>query len=145
MKRFLVILTILSLCGCARKEFAREESVVVETSQIEAKVLDLTFMNANMVYAEVVNMLEKPYEYRAKRVRVNGLFVTRQENGETKCACLILDATECCSQGIEFICKDMVYPDDYPEPGAEITVEGVFDYYSDGTSINLRLKDAVFS
>ena len=43
--------------------------------------------------------------------------------------CLIADATACCQQGLEFLWDGHAFPDDYPEPGTEIIIEGVFDTY----------------
>ena len=141
-KLFFALALALCLCGCAKQQFAHEETAQEEII-VEKKVIDLTEMNANMVYAEVMNMMNSPYEYRAKTVRVSGLLVAREEDGETKLACLILDAQECCQQGIEFLCENMTYPDDYPALGETITVEGVFSYYTDGASVNLLLQDAL--
>ena len=44
--------------------------------------------------------------------------------------CVVTDATACCAQGLEFVCRDdKTYPDDYPELNAEITVTGAFEIY----------------
>ena len=46
--------------------------------------------------------------------------------------CIGRDATACCAQGLEFELSDRyVYPDDYPQPGEEITVQGTFDMYEE--------------
>ena len=37
----------------------------------------------------------------------------------------------------------LVMPDDFPEPGEEITVSGVFDFTTDGQTINCILRQAV--
>ena len=58
-------------------------------------------------------------------------------------ACIIMDATACCSQGIEFELRDdYKYPDDYPEEGSYICVEGVFDTYMEGENLYCTLRDA---
>jgi hypothetical protein len=45
-------------------------------------------------------------------------------------SCFVPDAQGCCSQGIEFVLDgDYKYPEDYPEVGDPITVEGTFDTY----------------
>ena len=47
-------------------------------------------------------------------------------------ACVISDATACCAEGIEFKLSDnLIYPDDYPELGSEITVIGEFQPYEE--------------
>ncbi|MBP3729235.1 MAG: hypothetical protein J6H18_03085, partial [Lachnospiraceae bacterium] len=63
--------------------------------------------------------------------------------GTTYFACLIPDATACCSQGLEFVlAKERAYPAEYPEKGSEITVSGVFEIYWEGDYYYCRLKDA---
>ena len=60
-------------------------------------------------------------------------------------ACLIQDATACCSQGIEFVLTDdYSYPDDYPEAGNEICVIGIFDTYQEGSNTYCTLRNAEF-
>ena len=59
-------------------------------------------------------------------------------------ACLAADATACCSQGLEF---DPPAGLSYPgEPGAQITVTGIFDSYEEqeanGMVLYLVLRDA---
>ena len=58
-------------------------------------------------------------------------------------ACLIADATACCSQGIEFVLDgDYTYPDDYPNVNSEITVTGTFDTYTEQGSLYCQLLNA---
>ena len=60
-------------------------------------------------------------------------------------ACVIADATACCSQGIEFVLAgDYTYPDDYPEQREEICVVGEFDTYQDADMTYCTLKNAKF-
>ena len=61
-------------------------------------------------------------------------------------SCIIADATACCSQGLEFVpadASDRVFPEDYPEPGSEITVTGVFDTYLEDGRLYCTLRNAV--
>jgi hypothetical protein len=54
-----------------------------------------------------------------------------------------MDATACCSQGIEFeLTDDYVYPDDYPEDGGDICVVGTFDTYEEDGFTYCVLRDA---
>ena len=49
-------------------------------------------------------------------------------------------------QGLEFVpadSADRVFPDDYPKPGSEITVTGVFDTYSEDGRLYCTLRNAV--
>lgn len=97
--------------------------------------VDLTTMTSNMVYAEVSNMVYFPDEYVGKKIKMDGSFVLAYSMAEADAfyyACLIEDATACCSQGIEFVrAGDFSYPEDYPEVGDPITVTGVFELYKD--------------
>ena len=59
-------------------------------------------------------------------------------------ACIVADATACCSQGIEFVLTDeYAYPDDYPEVGSDVSVVGVFDTYMEGENLYCTLRNAV--
>ncbi len=96
--------------------------------------IDLTQMNATMVYSEVYNMMSDPEPYRAKTVKMKGtcLMSTDENTGDHFFACLIKDATACCSQGIEFqLLGKKPVPEEYPAENSEITVQGVFDTYFD--------------
>jgi hypothetical protein len=93
-------------------------------------------------------MMTEPENYIGKTVKMHGNFATQEYNGQRLYACIVQDATACCAQGLEFQLKDSyVYPDDYPEPGTEITVVGTFDTYleeNDGKSyFYIYLRDAV--
>ena len=103
--------------------------------------VDLTVLSSTMVYSEVYNMLYfYPEDYYGKTVKMTGLFNVYQsvdENGvvldmPVAYACIISDATACCAEGMEFVLEgDYIYPDDYPELGAEITVIGEFQSYAE--------------
>lgn len=108
--------------------------------------LDLTTYSSTMVYTEVYNMMLQPKEYKGKTVKIKGLFATycEESTGVNYFACIVQDATACCSQGIEFsLTGDYTYPDDYPKEGEEITVVGVFDTYKEVNSEYIVLKNAM--
>ncbi|MCD7755695.1 MAG: hypothetical protein LUJ09_05105 [Firmicutes bacterium] len=120
----LAFLLILSACGASDAEQASDAS---------AADVDLTSLSSTMVYAEVYNMLCAPEEYMGKTVRMAGAFAIYEGDERNYYACIIADATACCSQGIEFVLEgDYSYPEDYPELGTTITVTGVFDTYYEG-------------
>ena len=106
----------------------KKESVSSEAAEEkEPDILDLTFMSSTAVYSEVLNMMTSPEQYRFRKMKINGIFGyrTNEETGKMIFGCVILDATQCCEQGIEFIRSgDYTFPDDYPEPGDQI----FFDY-----------------
>lgn len=107
--------------------------------------VDLTKLSSTMVYSEVYNTMVSPDNYTGKTLKMNGAFAY-YEDSETKkqyFACIIADATACCSQGLEFILTgDHTYPNDCPELGSEIMVTGTFEIYTESGFQYCRLKDA---
>ena len=115
--------------------------------------VDLTVLSSTMVYSEVYNMLyNDPAHYLGKTVKARGEFSIYQlvtdgvlQPDPVSYACIISDAAACCAEGMEFVLEgDLTYPDDYPEPGTEITVIGEFQSYEEnGTTwyhlVNARL------
>ena len=106
-----------------------------------------------MVYSEVNSMISFPDNYIGKTVKMQGQFTIYQATDESGAfipdqiyfACVIADATACCSQGLEFaLAGEHTYPDDYPELGAEITVVGTFEWYEEDGCRYYRLGNAVF-
>ena len=91
--------------------------------------LDLTKLSSTMVYSEVFNMRYEPDGYYGKRIRIEGIFSAYQNpyGNEYYFNCIIPDATACCSQGLQFFpADDLTYPDDFPEQGATVTLQGTF-------------------
>lgn len=101
--------------------------------------IDLTELSSTMVYSEVYIMMTTPDKYIGKTVRMNGTMAMSNGENQTYYACIIKDATACCSQGIEFVLDK----GDYPEEGAEITVFGTFNTYLEGANRYCQLKNAV--
>lgn len=107
--------------------------------------VDLTALSSTMVYSEVYNMMMTPEDYIGKVVKMNGLFSVYHDEAQdiNYYACVIQDATACCSQGMEFVLTDKyTYPDDYPEQGGEVTVVGTFDTYKEGEYTYCTLRNA---
>ncbi len=107
--------------------------------------VDLTTLSSTMVYSEVFSMLTSPDDYVGKTVKMEGLFAYYHDEvtDNQYFACVIQDATACCSQGLEFILTDDYhYPEDYPEVNEEICVVGVFDTYQEGDITYCTLRDA---
>ena len=126
-----------------------ETAAATEAEQEEATAsadgidVDLSTMSSTMVYSEVLNMQKTPEKYEGKVVKMKGPFNVTEANGNRYYACIVKDATACCSTGIEFVwAGDHSYPDDYPKPDEEITVVGTFTTYMEGKSRYLQLKDA---
>ena len=113
--------------------------------------VDLTKLSSTMVYSEVYNMMYSPEGYIGKTVKMKGQLAIYQavdKDGtpipdQMYFACVIADATACCLQGVEFVLAgEHTYPDDYPEPGSEITVTGTFEVYEEAGYQYCRLVDA---
>lgn len=103
--------------------------------------VDLTVLSANMVYAEVYNMMISPKDYVNKTIKMEGTAASYHDDKTKKdyYACIIKDATACCSQGIEFeLTGDYKYPGD----GQHVSVTGVFTTYKEGDTSYCTLKNA---
>ena len=92
-------------------------------------------MSSTMVYSEVYNMMLTPQDYVGKTVKMEGIYAFSKDDatGQLYHACIIQDATACCSQGLEYVLQD---PENYPQDSEQITVVGEFQTYeaADGTS-----------
>ena len=138
---------LLVSCGKGKEEPSRPAAPMAgeEASPAVDADVDLTGMSSTMVYSEVFNMVSAPEDYIGKKIRMSGMFnVYRDaESDRYYFACLILDATACCAQGIEFeLAGEKRYPEDYPEKGEMITVAGTFDTYEENGYTYFTLRDA---
>ena len=130
-KLFLGILLCLVCClmmGCAQTTGKKAET------ESDAVDIDLTTLGGTMVYATVENMMNKPDEYMGKSVRAEGIYYAEycEETDMYYHFVVIVDATACCQQGLEFLRNgEYVYPDDYPENEAMIEVVGVYGQYEE--------------
>ncbi|MBP3737126.1 MAG: hypothetical protein J6I56_08915 [Lachnospiraceae bacterium] len=107
--------------------------------------VDLTALSSTMVFSEVYNMVSAPEDYIGKSVKMSGMFNAYRDEVTDRYyyACLILDATACCAQGIEFELEgEKHYPEDYPAKGEMITVAGTFDTYQEGDYTYFTLRNA---
>lgn len=169
----LVILLMFSFCSCGKQNAnditvtapseditpapipsetpVQSQTDIADSAEASGIDVDLTALSSTMVYSEVYNMIVLPENYIGKTVKMNGTFTLYQgldENGapipgQIYFACIIADATACCSQGLEFVLSgEHIYPDDYPELGAEITVVGTFQTYEENGYLYCHLIDA---
>lgn len=136
--------------AAAAKNTVEPDNTVVEcppgriettTTPAPSKVdLDLTKMSATMIYSTIFDMLIMPEDYVDKNIKVKGWFetYTDPQTGEMYYAVVVPDATACCQQGLEFVWKgNHTYPDDFPKPGQNITVTGIYKMIeNDGISYN---------
>ena len=157
---WLAALMLCSLTACGTKGNKDTESAAntpaaspsaSQTQSADGIDVDLTALSSTMVYSEVYNMMVTPDSYIGKTVKMQGQFAVYQATDESGAfipdqiyfACVIADATACCSQGLEFdLSGQHSYPDDYPELGSEITVTGTFELYEEDGCRYCRLGNA---
>ncbi|SDB15327.1 hypothetical protein SAMN02910298_00825 [Pseudobutyrivibrio sp. YE44] len=108
--------------------------------------IDLTAMSSTFIYSEVYNMMMEPLAYVGKTVKMEGncgIYVDEQ-TGKKYYACIVQDATQCCSQGLEFVLDENQYSEaDYPNEGDEVTITGEFSTYEENGGTYLTMKNAV--
>lgn len=107
--------------------------------------VDLNNLNANVVYAQVFQMMTEPDKFIGKRIRMSGQFnvYAAQEgnpSGVTEYyAIIIADAQACCQQGIEFVWPGHTYPEGFPEVKSNASVTGIFEVYTEDGKKYCRL------
>lgn len=143
----LSLLMMLSMVGCgnSNSNSTSDQSGETLNNSVEKYDVDLTKLSSTMVYSEVYNMMTTPDDYIGKAIKMSGNFGVYQDQTTNKLyfACLIADATACCSQGIEFVLDgDYSYPDDYPDINSIITVTGIFDTYEENGYTYCQLINA---
>lgn len=113
--------------------------------------IDLTIMNATMVYSEVNDMLSNPSSYINKIVKMEGPFLPFDSDDPNYCypAILIRDATACCASGIEFLLYGVPRcsiegGNGYPLYNEEATIIGRFETYIEGSYMYVHLVDAIW-
>ena len=113
--------------------------------------IDLTAMNATMVYSQVNDMITGPSPYINKIVKMRGPFKPFESTNPDYCypAIVIMDATACCASGIEFLLYNiprcsMAGGNGYPLYNEEATIVGKFKTYLEGTSLYVHLVDAIW-
>ena len=139
-----VLLGVGMLSGCAKALPAQIKNMLFSQKR-NTGIVDLTRVSATMVYAEVFNMMVEPENYVGKTIKMNGLFYVYpdEKKGTYTFACIIMDATACCAQGIEFRLRgEHAYPADYPEPNTNITVQGTFYTFEEDGFTHTLLIDA---
>lgn len=123
-----------------KKEFVGDAAPAYEQVDI-----DLTSMNADMVYATVYDMMADPAAYEGKTVRMTGpyYYTYYEPTAAIYYYVLIKDAMACCSQGLEFVWGDGSHAlDEYPENGTEVVVTGTFKPYREGETLYVHLVGA---
>ena len=103
--------------------------------------LDLTTMNADLIYANVYSIVTDPDLYVGMTIRMKGTATSSYDEatGQTYYACFIADAAGCCSAGLEYQLTD----GEYPEDGEEITILGTFEVYEEDGNPYIILDNSV--
>ena len=170
MKRKLLIImcsfSLVALTGCGSKADSADVSKdtvttnqqVQEAESTEAEAeeetlasdpsvdLDLTTLSSTMIYSEVFNMMMEPMAYEGQTIKMDGncAIYTDEETGNTYYTCVVQDATQCCSQGLEFLLDSEQYAfEDYPADGDPIVIKGTFSTYEEDGGTYITIKDSV--
>lgn len=101
--------------------------------------IDLTKMNATLVYSEVYQMLTEPELFYGKIIRMRGTAGIVPGDGRNYYTCVIQDATACCANGLEYVLLDGY---SYPEEGETVTIVGEYETYEEDGLTYVQLKDA---
>ena len=122
---------------------ANNESKIIKADFSKIDV-DLSAASNTFAYSAIYNMLFTPEKYIGKTIRISGIFAVYETETQNYYCCYIPDAAACCAQGIEFeLGGDFSYPEDYPTPGDEITVTGIFDADYEGDYMYVQLIRAI--
>lgn len=139
MKKFLCVLVlILSLIS---------PSHAANKSSYSKVDLDMTKFSSVILYSGLFDIMGNAPAYDGKVIKIKGMFDSFHDDkdNEDYFAVFIMDASACCTTGIDFVLRDAKkykYPDDYPETGDVITVVGRFELYREGEDLLCRLADA---
>lgn len=123
------------------EETAPVDNIQYEGEHDESVDIDLTAMSATMVYSEVFQMMYHPEDYIGKTIKMTGMYDAFHDDatGNDYYACIIMDATACCSQGIEFKLANGEYPG---LDTMEVTVKGTFETYEENGTLYCTLTGA---
>ena len=146
------LLCLLCACAAPQKGETPAPAGQVSSSQPQAAPEqafdeDLTKLNDNMRYSEVMYIQADPERYLGKTIKVQGYFYIYESDIRNVYVCLVPDSTACCTAGLEFrLAGEHKFPDDYPKSDELITVAGTFGAYSDdeGEHTAYELQDAYF-
>ena len=91
-------------------------------------------------------MMMEPMAYEGQTIKMDGncAIYTDEETGNTYYTCVVQDATQCCSQGLEFLLDSEQYAlEDYPADGDPIVIKGTFSTYEEDGGTYITIKDSV--
>lgn len=112
------------------KELEEKQKAMTATESVD---FDISVMNANMVYAQVFDMMMQPEVYRDKVIKIAGDYYRLPDNkGNMTNAVIIRDALACCQQGMEFVWD---FGEAVPAQETPITVTGPFKITTDSEGL----------
>lgn len=93
----------LTFASCTKNSTLPKNQEQPEKNADFSVDFDLTKMNANMVYAQVFNLMLEPQNFGGKTFKIKGNFIkVNGPDGQPSYAVIIKDALACCQQGLEF-------------------------------------------
>lgn len=93
----------LTFASCTKNSIQPKNQEQPEKNADFSVDFDLTKMNANMVYAQVFNLMLEPQNFGGKTFKIKGNFIkVNGPDGQPSYAVIIKDALACCQQGLEF-------------------------------------------
>jgi len=112
------------------KELEEKQKAMTATEGVD---FDISVMNANMVYAQVFDMMMQPEVYADKIIKIAGDYYRLPDNkGNMTNAVIIRDALACCQQGMEF---KWDFGEAVPARETHITVTGPFKITTDSEGL----------
>ena len=143
---FLVIAALLFLVSCSKgAQQSESTTIAVQTSEksVSGNTVDLTKISSTLVYTELYNMMVTPEKYEGKTVKMRGTYKVYEGGGRNYYVCEVMDATACCTQGLEFVLTEgEEYPDYDEKSTKEIVISGTFREYLDNGQNNFHLENA---
>lgn len=116
----------------------------VNLSTTDGIDVDLAQLTTNMTYAQIYQMQFYPDDYEGKIIRIFGQFFVyvHPDTGQEYYTIMVIDATGCCIQGIEFVLKDGL---EYPPIDTYVMIQGEFQTYQEEGYTYFHLADAEYS
>ena len=145
---FGLILVFLLVVGCSGNGSDNLGNRTAEERDAVEIDIDLSRLSTTVLSAEVSNIYSNSREHIGKTIRVRGTYdavYDPQSNIFFKYI-LTLDEDDCCKEGFEIrVSGDLVFPDDYPELGTPIEVDGVLRTHNDlGQPLLYLAVDEIF-
>lgn len=115
------------------------EATDAPASEFSAMKIDLTSMSSTMVYSYVFNMISTPDDFIGQRFRIRGIYDEQywDQTNLTYHYIVIVDATACCAQGLEFVLTDPNAA--YPQVGEEFEISGIFGTYEEEGNLYIQI------